>query len=130
MMRSSRNCRCNMIWTEIHGGQVIAHLARLITTMPTADSECAVVIASPTFHGFVVKECARVLISSRNCRCQTTCAEIHGGQVIAHLARRITTMKFIAESESAFEIASPTLHGIVVMDCAYVTSSSRNRRCH
>ena len=41
-------------------------------------------------------------------------AEIHGGQVIAHLARRITTLICITEPELAVVIPSPTFHGFVV----------------
>jgi hypothetical protein len=128
---TSRNCRCFTTFAEIHGGQVIAHLARRITTtISIAESELAVFIFSPTFHGFVVKKCARVISSCRNCRCNTIFAEIHGGQVIAHLARLITTTIFIAESELAVPIVSPTFHGFVVKDCARVEGTSGNRRRH
>jgi hypothetical protein len=71
-----------------------------------------------------------VRMSCCDCRCNTIFAEIHGGQVIAHLARRITTMFSIAESELAPLIVSPTFHGFVVKDCARVEGTSRNRRRH
>ena len=91
-----------LVLAEIYGGQALAHLARRITTsVCITESELTVAIPTPTLHGCVVKECARVLITNSDCRCHTTCVEIHGGQVIAHLARRITTMVCITESEMA-----------------------------
>jgi hypothetical protein len=76
----TRNVRSMLVLAEIHGGQVIAHLARRITTsICIAESELSVVIVSPTLHGFIVKESACVALTSRNCRCRTTCSEIHGG---------------------------------------------------
>ena len=121
---------CGAACAEVDGGEVVAHLARLVPDVRAASvAEIAPVPEAPALGGVVVEEGAGVEVAGGDGECGAACAEVDGGEVVAHLAWLVADPDVAAVAELTVDALSPALDGVVVEEGAGVASAGGDGEC-
>ncbi len=100
---------------EVDGGQVVAQLAGTVAAgVGVAQAELAVVVPAPALHRAVVEEGADPVRADGHLGGRAAGAQVHGGEVVTHLAGGVAAVGGVAEAEEAEVVEAPALDGTVV----------------
>ena len=106
---------CRSGGAEVYGREVVAHLAGVVAADDgVALAELPQVVAAPALDRCIVEECTGSVAARRNRNCGTSCTEVDGGKVVAHLAWFVATIRRVTEAEVAATVLPPALDGPVV----------------
>ena len=114
---------------EIQIGEGAVHL-RLLSApvVGVLLAELAVIVTAPTLHSAVVQHRAGVILRRVEAGGGVAGAQIHGGQVVAHLVGLIAALSGVALAELTIVVAAPALHRAVIQERAGVVLAEGGHR--
>lgn len=106
---------------EIHGWEIVAHFARLVSAVVAiGEAKAQVSPCPPALDGVVIENCTGVGHANSQSDGSFPGTQIHGGQVVAHFARSVATCSGIADAALASAVVAPAFDASVIENCAGV----------